>query len=82
VTTSDSRYLPGVARRQRSKTMNTYIKNAAGEFYAVRDHHTRVRAALPDGTEIVPASKKLRELARCSAIPTVRVMADGRLGHL
>ena len=63
--------------------MNTYFKYNdksahSVEFFAVRcgksftsEHATRV-----------PATAKLREMARLSCIPTYKILEDGRLGQI
>ena len=60
--------------------MNTYFKtaNLSTEFFAVRD----AKNFQPENATRVPATAKLRELARISAIPTYRVLLNGKLGRL
>jgi hypothetical protein len=59
--------------------MNAYFKtNDSSSHSAVRNMTKAVK--LPSGWERVPATAKLRKLAKISAIPTYRVMNNGTLG--
>ena len=56
-------------------------------YFKTKYSHAAVRnmtkaAKLPIGWERVPATAKLRELAKISAITTYRVMTDGTLKPL
>ena len=60
--------------------MNTYIRSTfSREYAAVRAHHTRVKAL---GLEIVPATAKLRYMARIGTIATFRILSNNTLGYL
>jgi hypothetical protein len=60
--------------------MNTYIRSTySREYAAIRAHHTRVKAL---GLEIVPATPKLRYMARIGVIATFRILPNNTLGHL
>lgn len=61
--------------------MNTYIKtNTSQQYAAIRATRTQIRAIHPDA-EFVPATPKMRQLARIGAIPTGTIR-NGRLAYL
>jgi hypothetical protein len=62
--------------------MNVYIKSDSSyQFAAVRAKRAQVLKVKPDAV-FVAATKKMRALAIRGIIPTLRITADGRLGHL
>ena len=64
------------------RTMNTYIKTAdSTQFAAVRASRAEL-TKLGHADKIVPATKTLRRNAYIGAIPTLRVLANGKLGYI
>ena len=66
--------------------MNTYVKTGDSRFVAIRASRAEVRRldAIQTGKwVIVPATAKLRREARINVlVPTLRILADGRVGYL
>lgn len=62
--------------------MNTYIKTTdSTQFAAVRASRAEL-TKLGQADKIVPATKTLRRDASIGAIPTMRVLSDGKLGRI
>ncbi len=65
--------------------MNTYIKTAEGHaaIRATRAEVSKLPQVVAGQWAIVPATAALRRQARISVlVPTLRILADGRLGAL
>jgi hypothetical protein len=64
--------------------MNTYIKtDSSTEFAAVRASRAELIRTMPElKLRIVPASAKLRGMARRGTIPTLRITETNSLGYL